>query len=78
MRDFADSEAEANYFAKHLLVPTKFLLQEDLAFEINDDDKLRKLARRYGVSMTLMAGRIAEVRGLRADPDPQPNQGEER
>lgn len=60
-----DKEKEANYFAAHLLVPSALLRVEyaklgpvDMAAE--DDAPLKALAKRFGVSTTLMAMRIAE------------------
>jgi len=60
-----DREREATYFAMHLLVPTVMLRAElnklgglDV---VDDDDKtLRELARKFKVSKTIIAFRIAE------------------
>lgn len=60
-----ETEKEANYFAMHLLVPTN-LLRAELAkiggFDLVDDrdGNLRKLARKFGVSETIIAFRVAE------------------
>lgn len=65
-------DAEANYFAMHLLVPTDRLVMAvrqmggiDVA---GDGSDVRKLARKFGVSETVMAFRIGEewARSLRA------------
>lgn len=62
-------ETEANYFAMHLLVPADRLraeLEKIGGVDLADDKatQLRKLARRFGVSETVMAFRIAEECGL--------------
>lgn len=60
-------EQEANCFAAHLLVPSAMLRKElaklggvDLA---GDGKDVAKLARKFGVSTTLMAVRIGEECG---------------
>ena len=65
MQTHTEKEKEANYFAGHLLVPAAMLRQEyanlgpvDMADE--NCPALRNLAKRFGVSTTLMAMRIAE------------------
>jgi Zn-dependent peptidase ImmA (M78 family) len=58
-----EDEREANYFAMHLLVPSKMLqadLQGDFSLNLFDDDRLDKLAKKYGVSRTVMFLRIHE------------------
>lgn len=60
-----DMEIEANYFAMCLLVPTG-LLKEELAktggtFDLCDDDALKALAKKFGVSMMVMTIRLKEV-----------------
>ncbi len=57
-------EHEANVFAMHLLVPSGMLRRElakiggiDIA---GDGGDVKKLARKFGVSETLMAMRVAE------------------
>lgn len=64
-----DTETEANYFAMHLLVPSDRLraeLEKIDGVDLADDNvtQLRKLARRFGVSETVMAFRVAEECGL--------------
>lgn len=59
------NEKEANYFAMHLLVPTEMLRAElnNLGgIDVCDDRSgaLKKLAKRFGVSETIIAFRISE------------------
>lgn len=59
-----DMEREANYFARCLLVPKSFLMADFKAcggIDVCDDDQARMLAKKYGVSITVMAIRIHEV-----------------
>lgn len=64
-------EKEANYFAMHLLVPTE-MLRDELrklgGIDVCDDRSgaLKKLAKRFGVSETIVAFRIAEESNHRA------------
>jgi len=53
-------ENEATIFAMLLLMPSKFI-KEDLkdGMEINDDDRLKALCKKYDVSLTAMCMRIA-------------------
>lgn len=53
-------ENEANYFAMHLLVPTSMLLRECREVDLCDDTAIKKLARKFKVSETIMAFRLAE------------------
>ena len=54
-------EEEANYFAMHLLVPTGLLAKEDLSsLDFADDRGIKELAKKYGVSLSVMAFRIRE------------------
>lgn len=56
-------EAEANYFAMHLLVPTEALKKAVNAaggIDLCDDDALKKLAKKFGVSLTIIAFRMGE------------------
>ena len=60
----ADMEREANYFARCLLMPRQFLLADLKALggvDLCEDDQVSKLAKKYGVSISLMALRIYEV-----------------
>jgi Zn-dependent peptidase ImmA (M78 family) len=57
-----EAEQEANFFAASLLMPKEFI-ERDLAHEeyvdiFDDDDFLRKLARKYGVSAQALAIRL--------------------
>jgi len=56
-------EIEANYFARHLLVPDKLLL-EDIKDRRLSDDLFEKLAKKYEVSIPLMTVRILEAKGM--------------
>lgn len=53
-------EMEANRFAAELLMPMDFLRAdlEEQEFDLADDDELRSLARRYGVSTQALAIRL--------------------
>ena len=65
-----EDETEANYFAMHLLVPDSFLEREnlsDLSFDLADDEPLKKLAKKYGVSITIMAIRLHEFMNKHMD-----------
>jgi Zn-dependent peptidase ImmA (M78 family) len=57
-------EIEANLFAAELLMPTEFLnqdLQGKRQVDIEDDDFLRELARRYRVSHQAMVFRLTNL-----------------
>ena len=53
-------EMEANRFAAELLMPLRLLRDdvESCEFDLTDDDELRSLARRYGVSSQALAIRL--------------------
>lgn len=57
-------EHEANYFAMCLLMPEQFL-RKDLAemdgIDLTEDQPIRKLAQRYGVSVALMTLRLSQL-----------------
>ena len=57
-------EIQANMFAAEVLMPRDWLLSDvgDTGFDMGGDDALRKLARRYGVSQSAMAFRLANLR----------------
>ena len=57
----AEAETEANRFAMELLIPIDFIRKdlEGLTWDLADGDTLKHLAKRYGVSQTLMALRLA-------------------
>lgn len=59
-----DAEREANFFAASLLMPKSFL-EKDLAdkefVDLFDDDFLRNLARKYGVSTQAMGNRLKNL-----------------
>jgi len=63
-------EAEANLFAMCLLIPED-MLRADLkrlgiiAFDIEEDAQIAKLAERYGVSQQLMVLRLVDLKLLR-------------
>lgn len=59
-----EKEAEANIFAMELLVPTSFLLRDlagNFAIDPTGDERVKALAKRYGVTVELMMIRIADV-----------------
>lgn len=61
-----DMEAEANAFAMELLMPEDWLradIKEMGGVDIEDDKKVRQLARRYKVSDSIMALRIGQLIG---------------
>ena len=58
-------EAEANAFAMELLMPADWLradIESMGGIDIEDDAKLTKLAKKYRVSLQVMAIRIGELR----------------
>ena len=59
-----DIEAEANAFAMELLMPTEFLrrdLKQMGGIDLADDRQVEKLAKKYRVSVSLMAIRIGQL-----------------
>lgn len=57
-------ETEANAFAMALLMPRKFLLADIRQMggvDITDDVQVAKLAKKYKVSVSLMAVRIGQI-----------------
>lgn len=59
-----EMEVEANYFARCLLLPRQFVLADlkaDGGVDLCEDYQVKKLAKKYGVSIALMALRIYEV-----------------
>ena len=57
-------EREANLFAMELLMPRAFLLadiEKMGGVDIEDDAAMMKLAKRYKVSVTVMAIRLAQL-----------------
>lgn len=60
-------DVEANAFAMELLMPELFLrldLEKAGGVDIEDERALTRLARRYGVSVTVMACRLGQLMGL--------------
>ncbi len=60
-----EKEEEANCFARHLLVPGNLLRAEveklgGVEMADDSDGKVKKLAKRFGVSPTLIVFRLAE------------------
>ena len=61
----ATMEVEANAFAMELLMPSEWLradIERMGGIDIEDDKKLMKLAKKYRVSLQVMAIRIGELR----------------
>lgn len=57
-------DAEANAFAMELLMPELFVrldLEKAGGIDIDDQRALSRLARRYGVSITVMAVRLGQL-----------------
>lgn len=56
-------EVEANQFAAELLMPVRFLLKDFRAKQVDleSDEDIQELARKYGVSVSAMSYRIANV-----------------
>lgn len=53
---------EANHFAIHLLIPTKFLLKDiEGGIDMMDDLAVKRLADRYRVPVAVMVLRLQEV-----------------
>ena len=60
----SNKEREANYFARCLLMPRKFLIADLKALggvDLCEDDQVKILSKKYRVSISLMALRIYEV-----------------
>lgn len=56
----SDKEIEANIFAAHLLMPSHFLAKDlRKGFDIEDDQLVGQLARKYKVSVQAMSLRLA-------------------
>jgi len=58
-------EAEAYAFAMEILIPADWLradIEKLGGIDIDDDKKLSRLAKKYSVSLQVMAIRIAELR----------------
>lgn len=61
-------EAEANAFAMELLMPREWLLADIKKLggvDIEDEKAMARLAKKYGVSLTVMALRIGQLAGAR-------------
>lgn len=57
-------EREANYFAMCLLMPEAFLRKDIQALggiDIEDDKTMSKLAKKYGVSITMLTLRLGQL-----------------
>ncbi|MES2382342.1 MAG: ImmA/IrrE family metallo-endopeptidase [Bacteroidota bacterium] len=53
-------ESEANLFAMLLLMPKKFISEDlDRGFDLGSDEDINRLSKKYGVSKTALAIRIA-------------------
>jgi Zn-dependent peptidase ImmA (M78 family) len=64
MRYDTDIEAEANYFAMCLLMPEDILRREIALIgpvSLVDDEQTAKLAKKFGVSITLLMYRLANL-----------------
>lgn len=57
-----EMEDEATYFAMCLLIPESMLAKENLNFDWADDVALRALAKKYCVSVGIMALRIQDFK----------------
>lgn len=64
MRHDTDIEAEANYFAMCLLLPER-MLREEIAkagpISLVDDEQASKLAKKFGVSITMFMVRLVDL-----------------
>lgn len=59
-----DVEAEANIFAVELLLPERFVraeIQRLSGIDVDDEKTVKTLAKKFGVSPTLMAMRIGQL-----------------
>ncbi len=57
-------DAEANAFAMELLMPTEWLRADVIAMggiDVEDESKMKKLAKRYRVSVPVMTLRLGQV-----------------
>jgi len=60
MKQDKDLEREANVFALMLLMPQKMIMADIKAgIDLGSDDDFKALAKKYGVSKTALAARIA-------------------
>lgn len=60
-------DREANCFAMCLLMPAEFVRREVQAMggiDIEDEKAMAKLAKKFGVSVPLMALRLGQIRGV--------------
>jgi len=57
-------EAEANYFAMCLLMPAQMVKDEvkKLTIDITSDETVKVLAKKFDVSLTMMAIRLAQLK----------------
>ena len=63
MTDDQRMETEANRFAMELLMPWDWLVAdiEAMKLDVENDEQVAKLAKRYGVSVQVMTLRIGEI-----------------
>lgn len=64
MNRIHDQEEEANYFAMCLLMPESLVrewITKNGTAELTDDEFLKKLARVFGVSMTIASVRLNDL-----------------
>ena len=56
-----EMDHEANYFAMCLLLPKDLVLKEVKQLDLCDDDGLKRISRKFGVSLTLMVLRLRDL-----------------
>jgi Zn-dependent peptidase ImmA (M78 family) len=63
LRSKAVEEEEANVFARELLMPASFLEKDmqGVVLDIESDSRVKELAKKYGVSLQVMALRLHEL-----------------
>lgn len=55
-------EAEANYFAMCLLMPSHLVKKEVAKVQLTDDEAIKTLAKKFDVSITAMAIRLSQLK----------------
>lgn len=63
-QDDIEQEEEANEFAMELLMPENWIRRDTEGMPLTDKH-MKPLAKQYGVDVSLLAYRIAQIRGRR-------------
>lgn len=64
MKNSNELEAEANYFARCLLMPADMVKEEveKIEWNLSDDKAIKELAKRFDVPITAMVVRLSELK----------------